>query len=55
MIVQMHFGDGSFKDIETVSDDPETAVKEAKDWVLSNAWFEATDPVSCEMLATENI
>lgn len=43
MIVLMQFGDGSYKEIEVTSDDPETAVEEARDWVTDNAWFEVTD------------
>jgi hypothetical protein len=42
MIVQMHFGDGTSKDINMSEDDPEEAVKAARDWVEDNAWFEAT-------------
>lgn len=41
--VQMHFGDGSYKDIEMTADDPEEAVEEAKTWVNDNAWFEVSD------------
>ena len=43
MIVTMHFGDGTWKQIEVTSDDPDVAVEEAKDWVHDNAWFEVTD------------
>lgn len=43
MIVIMQFGDGSFKTVEVTSDDPETAVEEAKTWVSDNAWFEVSD------------
>lgn len=42
MIVTMQFGDGSFKEIEVESNDPEEAVIEARDWVSDNAWFEVT-------------
>jgi hypothetical protein len=52
--VIMHFGDGSFKELEMTSDNPETAVQEAQDWVLSNAWFEVSDE-NGNMLATVNI
>jgi hypothetical protein len=51
MIVQMQFGDGSWKDIEVTSDDPEEAVEEARTWVKDNAWFEVADPDTDEQLA----
>jgi hypothetical protein len=51
MIVVMHFGDGSFKEIEVESLDPEKAVEEAKDWVLDNAWFEVTEPETDDVIA----
>ena len=51
MIVTMHFGDGSFKEIQVSSEDPEVAVGEAKDWVTDNAWFEITDPETDQKLA----
>jgi hypothetical protein len=54
MIVTVHFGDGTFKLIEVVSDDPQKAVQEAKTFVLDNAWFEVEDE-SGQVLATENI
>lgn len=54
MIVQMHFGDGSSKLIEVTSDDPDTAVKEADDWVNDNVWFEVLDDQG-QILATKNI
>jgi hypothetical protein len=43
MMVTMHFGDGSYKLIEVTSDDPDEAVREAREWVSDNAWFEALD------------
>ena len=43
MMVLMHFGDGTFKEIEVVSDEPEVAVGEAADWVNDNAWFQVED------------
>lgn len=51
MIVQMQFGDGTFKDIEVTSDDPEEAVEEARTWVKDNAWFEVNDEQTDESLA----
>lgn len=51
MIVTMHFGDGTHKEIEVESDNPEEAVKEAKEWVQDNAWFEATDSDTDKVLA----
>ena len=41
--VLMHFGDGSFKEIEVSATDPDDAVREARDWVNDNAWFEVDD------------
>ncbi len=41
--VTMHFGDGSFKEPDMPSEDPEEACEEAKNWVSDNAWFETTD------------
>ena len=41
--VFMQFGDGSYKEIDVDADDPEEAVKEARDWVNDNAWFEVAD------------
>lgn len=55
MIVTMHFGDGSSKDISVESNDPEEAVEQAKDWVSDNAWFEVTDPAHDEVLAMERL
>lgn len=55
LTVVMHFGDGSFKDIEVTSDDPEDAVEEAKDWVKDNAWFEVRDEQTDEVLAEEKL
>jgi flavin-binding protein dodecin len=52
VIVTMHFGDGSFKELEMVATDPDEAVKEAKDWVTDNAWFEVTDPSNDEVVAS---
>lgn len=51
MIVIMQFGDGSNKQIEVTSDDPETAVEEAKTYVKDNAWFETVDPDTDEVTA----
>lgn len=53
--VTMHFGDGTFKEIEVTSNDPEEAVSEAKDWVSDNAWFEIIDPETDETLAEEHL
>ena len=52
--VLMHFGDGSFKEIEVPAEDPEEAVEEAKDWVNDNAWFEVQDSQG-EVLAEEHL
>ena len=51
MIVQMQFGDGSFKDIEVEATDPEEAVEEARTWVRDNAWFEVVDTSTDAKLA----
>jgi hypothetical protein len=55
MVVHMHFGDGSYKEIDVTSDVPTEAVKEALDWVMDNAWFEAEDPDSDEGLVELHI
>lgn len=53
MLVTMHFGDGSFKEIESDTDvtDPHEAVEQIKDWVLDNAWFEVMDEDGTTVLA----
>lgn len=43
MKVIMHFGDGSYKDLDMTANDPDEAVKEAKTWVEDNAWYEVQD------------
>lgn len=55
MIVTMHFGDGTSKDIDVTATDPEKAVTEAKDWVKDNAWFEAMHDDGQNVAATENM
>lgn len=37
--VLMHFGDGSFHEIEVEADDPEEACEEARTYVNDNAFF----------------
>lgn len=54
MIVVMHFGDGTFKELEMTQEDPENAVREADDWVTSNAWFEVQDEQG-QILARRNL
>jgi hypothetical protein len=53
--VTMHFGDGTFKEIEMSATDPQEAVEEAKNWVSDNAWFEIKDPETDETLAEEHL
>jgi hypothetical protein len=55
LTVTMQFGDGTNHDIEVTSDDPETAVGEARTYVKDNAWFEVTDPDTDEVLAKEHL
>lgn len=50
-IVLMQFGDGTNHKIEVEADDPAEAVKEAREWVQDNAWFEVQDDDSGETLA----
>lgn len=52
--VIMHFGDGTFKDLEMTAEDPEEAVEQAKDWVSDNAWFEVLDEQG-DILATTSL
>jgi hypothetical protein len=54
MLVTMHFGDGSSKDIEVESDEYLIALEEAKEWVSDNAWFEVTND-SDEVVATTSL
>lgn len=42
-IVEMHFGDGSFHEIEVEATDLDEAVAEAQRWVKDNAFFQAHD------------
>jgi hypothetical protein len=53
--VVMHFGDGSFKDIEVEATDPDEAVEQARDWVNDNAWLEVRDEASDEVLASTTL
>jgi flavin-binding protein dodecin len=55
MVVQMHFGDGSFKEIEVESSEPDEAIQEARDWVSDNAWFEVMDEEGLKVLAEERL
>lgn len=55
MQVLMQFGDGTFKEIDVESDDPEEAVEEAKTWVSDNAWFEVTDEETDEVSAKTHL
>lgn len=41
MIVLLHFGDGSYKEIDMP--DTEDVLELARDWVLDNAWLEDED------------
>lgn len=54
-IVHMHFGDGSFKEIEVGATEPDEACEEARDWVNDNAWFEVEDASTGEKLAETSI
>jgi hypothetical protein len=49
--ILMQFGDGTFIPIDVESNEPESAVEEARDWVMDNAWFEAQNPDEGEILA----
>lgn len=54
MDVLMQFGDGNHQVLPVEADDPGDAVQEAKDWVLSHAWFEVQDDQG-QVLATTNL
>jgi hypothetical protein len=44
VIVLMHFGDGTFKEINMGDDVPaDTAADKASEWVRDNSWFQAVD------------
>lgn len=46
MKVILQFGDGTSKEIDmgdTYDKEPETAVEDAKEWILDNAWLEVQD------------
>jgi hypothetical protein len=53
-MVLMHFGDGTFKELEMTEENPDDAVEQANTYVIDNAWFEVQD-ADGQVLASINI
>lgn len=50
ILVTVNFGDGTWTDYETESDDPETAAREARDYILDNVFIQVRDADTDELL-----